>query len=597
MKILSSRILLLSLLAAGSLWAGVAGSGAAPLPIRIERHLAVPMRDGVKLYGDLYRPRADGKYPTLIVRTPYGVQRDGVHEPMMKFAQRGYAVFIQDTRGRYESEGKWEPFRTEAEDGYDTIEWAARQPWSNGSVATQGGSYLGHVQWRAGSLAPPHLVAMFPAVASTNIYANWITLGGAFRLSFNYGWGVVRMPNRIMLPQYWHSESYAPPELKYETILQHLPLRDGDLESAGGVVQHYRDWLAHPDYDAYWKAISDEESFSRVVTPVHTSGGWFDIFLQGTINGYVGMRQHGGSERARRESRMIIGAWGHGPTQKVGDVDFGPANNRLQFDTELRWFDHHLKGEKNGLEREPPVEIFYMGINQWRHEQDWPIPGAKYTPFYLSSGGQANTPAGNGRLGAEKPTGAPSDQYRYDPNDPVPTLGGNNCCGTPTLAGPKDQRPLAGRRDILVYQGEPLTQPLAIAGPVKMKLFAATDGPDTDWVVKLIDVHPNGFAMNICEGILRARYRRGTSRPEMLTPNQIYEFEIDLVGTANVFLPGHRIRVDVTSSHFPQFDRNPNTGEPFASSARVRTAAQTIHHSAERASHILLPVVPVPPKP
>ena len=238
---------------------------AVQLPLRIERHLAVPMRDGVTLYGDLYRPRAEGKYPVLIVRTPYGVQRDGVHETMMKYAQHGYATFIQDTRGRYESEGKWEPFRTEAEDGFDTIEWAAKQPWSNGKVATQGGSYLGHVQWRAGSLGPPHLVAMFPAVASTNIYANWITLGGAFRLSFNYGWGVVRMPNRIMLPQYWHSEPYSPVELKYETILNHLPLRDGDLESAGGVVQHYRDWVAHPDYDDYWKAISDEERFSKVV--------------------------------------------------------------------------------------------------------------------------------------------------------------------------------------------------------------------------------------------------------------------------------------------------------------------------------------------
>jgi uncharacterized protein len=199
-------------------------------------------------------------------------------------------------------------------------------------------------------------------------------------------------------------------------------------------------------------------------------------------------------------------------------------------------------------------------------------------------------------LATEKPGGAASDNYRYDPNDPVPTLGGNNCCGTPTVAGPKDQRPLAGRKDILVYSSEPLKEPLAIAGPVKMKLFAATDGPDTDWVVKLIDVRPDGFAINVCEGILRARYRKGTSRPELLTPNQPYEFEVDLVGTANVFLPGHRLRVDVTSSHFPQFDRNPNTGEPSGSSSRVRVASQTIFHSVDRASHIILPVVPMPKK-
>ncbi|NOT62057.1 MAG: CocE/NonD family hydrolase [Acidobacteria bacterium] len=566
--------------------------------IKILRYQAIPMRDGVKLYGDVYLPRAEGRYPTLVVRTPYGVQRDGAHENLIKFAQHGYAIVMNDTRGRYESEGRWEPFRTEAEDGHDTIQWAAKQPWSNGKVATQGGSYLGHVQWRAASLQPANLVAMFPAVASTNIYANWIAHGGAFRLSFNYGWGVVRMPNRIMLPQYWHTEAFAPPELKYETILQHLPLQTGDQQSAGYAVQHYRDWLAHPGYDAYWKAISDEEQFGKLQVPVHTSGGWFDIFVAGTINGYVGARKHGANEKTRRESRMMIGAWGHGQSQKFGDLDFGPSANRLLFDHELRWFDHYVKGPEgnkdNGIDREPPVEIFYMGANVWQHEQDWPIPATKFTPWYLSSGGAANTGQGNGVLSASLPSGSNSDQYSYDPNDPVPTVGGNNCCGTPTLAGPKDQRVIENRKDVLVYTSETLTQPLAIAGPVKMKLHASTDGPDTDWVVKLIDVHPNGAAYNICEGILRARYRQGTDKMQLLTPNQTYEFEIDLVGTANVFLPGHRIRVDITSSHFPQFDRNPNTGEPFGQSAKVRVAKQTIFHTAGRASHILLPVVPLP---
>ena len=564
----------------------------APGEIRIERHQAVPMRDGVKLYADLYRPRAEGRYPALVVRTPYGVQRDLVHETMIKFAQRGYAVLIQDTRGRYESEGKWEPFRDEARDGHDTVEWAAKQPWCDGKVGMQGGSYLGHVQWRAASLAPPSLAVIFPAVASTNIYANWMTHGGAFRLSFNYGWGVVRMPDRIMLPQYWHTEKYAPPELQYETILRHLPLKDGDLQSAGYAVKHYRDWVAHPGYDGYWKEISDEEQFAKVRVPAHTSGGWFDIFLAGTINGFTGLRKQGATERARRETKMIIGAWGHGPSQKFGDVDFGPTANRSQFDRELRWFDHYLKGIDNGIDREPPVEIFYMGVNQWRHEQDWPIPGAKLTPYYLGSGGRANTASGDGQLGAGLPEGAESDQYQYDPKDPVPTVGGNNCCGTPTAAGPRDQRVVEGRKDVLVYTGQVLAAPLAIAGPVKMKLFAATDGPDTDWVVKLVDVYPDGFTVNVAEGILRARYRLGTDREELLKPGAAYEFEVDLVGTANVFLPGHRVRVDVTSSHFPQFDRNPNTGDAFGSSSRVRVARQTIFHTPARPSHILLPIVP-----
>jgi putative CocE/NonD family hydrolase len=562
--------------------------------IRIERYLAAPMRDGVKLYGDLYRPARDGKFPVLIVRTPYGVQRDGVHEALIKFAQRGYAVYVQDVRGRFESEGKWDPFRNEANDGYDTIEWAAKQPWSNGKVGTEGGSYLGHVQWRAATQSPPSLVTMFPQVASTNIYKNWLTQGGAFRLSFNYGWGVVRMPNRIMLPQYWHTEKYAPPELSYEHILKHLPLSDIDHQNAGQSVPHFRDWLKHQSYDQYWKSISDEEHFDKVKVPVHTSGGWFDIFLNGTINGFVGVKHNGGTEKARRESKMIIGAWGHGASRKFGDVDFGPTANREFFDRQIRWYDHYLKGEDNGIDREPPIEIFYMGVNKWQHAQDWPLPGTKFTPYYLASGGKANGASGNGVLSDGKPSNAGSDKYAYDPNNAVPTLGGNNCCGTPTLAGPKDQRPIESRSDVLVYTSPALTKPLAIAGPVHMKLFAATDGRDTDWMIKLVDVYPDGFAMNIAEGMLRARFRNGVDKMELLQPNQVYEYDVDMAGTANVFQPGHRIRIDITSSNFPQFDRNPNTGEDLGASSRVRTAAQTVHHGGAQASHILLPVVPVP---
>ncbi len=358
MKVVAGVILMACCLAAQS------GEKSGPEEIRIQRYLAATMRDGVKLYGDLYRPAREGKFPTLIVRTPYGVQRDGIHQALIKFAQHGYAVYIQDVRGRFESEGKWDPFRNEANDGYDTIEWAAKQPWSNGKVGLEGGSYLGHVQWRAATQSPPSLVTAFPQVASTNIYKNWLTQGGAFRLSFNYGWGVVRMPNRIMLPQYWHTEKYAPPELSYENILTYLPLKDIDLQNAGQVVPHFRDWLKHQSYDEYWKSISDEEHFDKVMVPVHTSGGWFDIFLNGTINGFVGVRKHGGTEKARRESKMIIGAWGHGASRKFGDVDFGPTANREFFDRQMRWYNHYLKGEDNGIDREPPIEIFYMGVEQ-----------------------------------------------------------------------------------------------------------------------------------------------------------------------------------------------------------------------------------------
>jgi putative CocE/NonD family hydrolase len=240
------------------------------------------------------------------------------------------------------------------------------------------------------------------------------------------------------------------------------------------------------------------------------------------------------------------------------------------------------------------VEIFLMGINRWVHYDDWPVPSTRFTPFYLSSGGNANSARGDGRLSSAQPSGAPSDNYRYDPKQPVPTLGGNDCCGMPVSAGPVDQRPVEARSDVLVYTSDILKEPLTIAGPLRMKLHAATDGPDTDWFVKLVDVHPDGFAMNVAEGILRARFRNGYDRPELLKPNQAYEFEIDMRATANVFLPGHRVRLDLTSSNFPQFDRNLNSGEDLASGTRVRIARQTVFHAPDRPSHILLPVIPLP---
>ena len=560
--------------------------------IRILRHQPAKMRDGVTLYADIYLPKPEGRYPTIVVRTPYGLQRDGMHQTMIKYAQHGYAVALFDVRGRYESEGRWEPFRDEAKDGYDAIEWAAIQSWSNGKVGTQGGSYLGHNQWQAASLKPPHLVAIFPVLASTNIYANWISMGGAFRLSFNYGWGVVRMPNRIMLPQYWHTEAYTPEELKYDNILMHLPLKDGDLQSAGYAVQHYRDWLKHESYDDYWKTISDEERFQQITVPAYTFGGWFDIFLVGTVNGYVGMKNKGGSAYARSASRMIIGPWGHGSTQKFGDVDFTPQAHIDQFELEQRYFDFHLKGIRNGLDQEPPVRLFYMGINRWRDELDWPIPGTMYKPYYLTSDRGANSVRGDGALVAAPPVRTDRDHYHYDPSQPVKTWGGNNCCGSPTAAGPKDQRLIEQREDVLVYTSAFLDTAVTIAGPIKIKLFSTTDGPDTDWMIKLVDVYPDGFAMPISEGIIRARFREGLDKPNLLKPGETYAYDIDMTPTANVFLPGHRLRVDITSSNFPQFDRNPNTGAPLGENAELRIAHQTIHHGGQQLSHILLPVVP-----
>ncbi|BCS31657.1 X-Pro dipeptidyl-peptidase [Luteitalea sp. TBR-22] len=559
-------------------------SPVAPEPILVDHHRGIPLRDGVTVYADVYRPSRSGRFPTIVVRTPYGVQREnvGVHDRMIQLAKLGYAVVNTDVRGRYESEGQWDPFRAEARDGYDVVEWAARQPWSTGKVAMQGGSYLGHVQWATLGEQPPSLVAAFPAVASTNLYANWITQGGAFHLAFNFGWGVVRMPYRIMQPQWYFTGPDAAPELRYEKLLEHLPLQTMDERAFNHPVKHWRDWLAHDSYDAYWKAISDEERFDRVQVPVMTQGGWFDIFLPGTIDGFVGVRTKGATERARSLTRMVIGPWGHGPSRKYGDLDFGADADRALFDYERRWHDFHMKGVKNGVDTDPPVQIFYMGINRWRGEQDWPIPGTQPSKWYLQPGGKLSTTA---------PAGEGATSYRYDPSDPVPTTGGNNCCGSPTIAGPVDQKPLDGRADIVRFTSDVLTAPVTIAGKVTMDLHATTDGKDTDWMIKLIDVYPDGKAYPMAEGILRARFREGLDKPQLLTPGQPYRYTIDLIGTAVVFQPGHRIRVDITSSNFPQFDRNLNTGDPLATGTRPRVAQQTIHHSAARPSAIVLPVV------
>lgn len=561
--------------------------------IRIEGHVAVPMRDGVKLYADVYRPRREGRFPTLITRTPYGVQRDGMHEAVIRFAQHGYAVVVQDTRGRYESEGAWDPFRNEANDGFDTVEWAAGQGWSNGKVGMHGGSYLGHVQWQAATMAPPHLATIFPVLASTSIYHNTFFHGGAFKLALAFGWGAVRMPNRIMNPQYWHSEGYAPQELKYDQIVWTLPLTELDLASSGQRVGFFRDWLKHQSYDSYWKAISDEERLGKVRVPTYSLGGWFDLLVGGTINGFKGVRANGATAAAREGAKLIIGPWGHGPTRKYGDIDFGPTAMRDLFDLELRWNDRHLKGMQNGIDREAPVELFVMGVNKWAHFADWPVPGTRFTPLYLTSGGQANSSRGDGRLEFAVPA-AGKDGYEYDPRNPVPSVGGNDCCGAPFPAGPRDQRPVEARQDVLVYSTGILKEAVTIAGPVEMRLFAATDGRDTDFVAKLVDVFPDGSAINLAEGILRARFHKGLDRMELLEPGKMYEFVIDMRGTANVFQPGHRIRVDVTSSNFPQYDRNPNTGEDLGVSARVRTAKQTVFHGGAGRSHIVLPVVTLP---
>ena len=417
--------------------------------IVVDNRVPVRMRDGVTLYADVYRPTGNGRHPVLLSITPYSTERfPTAYDAAVYFAQRGYVYVFQDVRGRHESEGVWIPFVNDEKDAYDTVEWAAKQPWSDGKVAMQGGSYLGQNQWRAAQAGPSSLVTIFPMVASTSIYHDWITLNGGWRLSFNFGWGPVRQESRIMQNPGPHTIDGLR-AIHYDQVQRHLPLNTMQ-QLVGRKARFYDEWLANPDYNSYWKPFNVEEMFDKIAVPVHTFGGWFDIFSQGTLRGYVGVSHKGATERARRMSHLVIGPWGHGPSQKFGALDFGPTANVDALTLQLRWYDYWLKGVDNGLASEAPVKLFVMGRNEWVYEREYPLARTDYRPLYFSSKGNANTAGGDGRLTWAKPAGAsPTDRFRYNPDDPVPSVGGNNCCGTPTAAGPQDQRPIEGRRDVL----------------------------------------------------------------------------------------------------------------------------------------------------
>ncbi len=405
--------LILVLLISGAARGPVAGQNSSPVrfpadvaprnDILIDNHVAVRMRDGVNLYADVYRPVGDGRYPVLVSKTPYSTERfPTAYDAAVYFARRGYVYVFADVRGRHESDGVWEPFRNSERDSYDTIEWAAKQPWSDGKVAMQGGSYLGQNQWRAAQAAPPSLVTIFPMVASTSIYHDWITLNGGWRLSFNFGWGPVRQESRIMQNTGPHTIDGLK-AIHYDEVQKHLPLNTMQ-QRVGRHAKFYDDWIAHPDYDDYWKPLNAEEVFNKIAIPVHTFGGWFDIFSQGTLRGYVGMSHKGATEKARRMSHIVIGPWGHGASRKFGAIDFGPTANVEANHLQLRWYDYWLKGIDNGLASEAPVKLFVMGRNEWVYEREYPLERTDYRAFYFSSGGKANGSDGDGRLSWTKPT-------------------------------------------------------------------------------------------------------------------------------------------------------------------------------------------------
>ena len=572
--------------------------------IIVEKNIAVPMRDGTVLRADLYRADTPEKLPVLLNRTPYNKAMPMVYAMSLdafRAAEAGYNVLVQDCRGRFASDGVFNCFTDEARDGYDTIEWAARQPWSDGKVGTYGASYMGATQWLAATQTPPSLKAMVPSITASDYHDGWTYQGGAFALFFNVSWTMGALaPARLLRERANNPEATA--ELirtvgSIDTMLEameHRPLAEFPMFRAG--APYFFDWLKHPGYDDYWRALSIEENHAKINVPALNIGGWYDIFQGGTIRNYLGMKSRGATDAARAGQRLMIGPWNHAVpfANLVGAVDFGYQTGAVSADIDgqqLRFFDRHLKGKD--VSQASNVRLFVMGINQWRDESEWPIPGTGMRRYFLHSRGRANSASGDGALSTDAPGSEPPDSFLYNPLDPAPTAGGGLCCYPAALSGGAfDQTAVEARSDVLIYSTEPLAEDLEVIGPITLTLYASSSAPDTDFTAKLVDLGPCGLAKNLTDGIIRARYRESQSEAKLLTPGKIAEFKIDLWSTANVFKAGHRIRLEVSSSNYPRFDPNPNTGHDLFADAEVQPAMQTVMHDRGFASHLTLPIVP-----
>lgn len=569
--------------------------------ITIEQDIPVEMRDGVVLYADIYRPADHGPFPVLLQRLPYDkTSAHAIHfaHPSW-YARHGYVVVVQDTRGRWSSEGRWYPFFHEATDGFDTITWASRLPDTTGQIAMYGASYGGATQLLAALTAPSALRAICPAFASSDFFEGWTYEGGALHLAFVVAWALNLAPDTARRQNDEEllrrlAEAYTGSGIR--PLQSFLPLVEQNLFIESGILQYYLDWLAHSTYDDYWKQIAITPRHAQIQAAGLHIGGWYDIFLNGTLANYSGISKSG-TPGARAHQRLLIGPWMHLPwSPLVGEADFGSdAASRIIDDSQIHFYDRVLKGQEKEYSDELPVKLFVMGENRWRKEATWPLDRAINTPYFFHSNGFANSLTGDGTLSSHPPGEEVSDVYVYNPRSPSLSRGGHSCCHEALAPmGSYDQREVERYKDVLCYTSEPLKIALEVTGPIQVNLWAATTALDTDWVAKLIDVYPDGKAMNLTEGILRARFRESLEHPTLLERERVYKYTLDLRATSNVFLPGHRIRVDISSASFPHWDRNPNTGSPLGTVTlgQLQTATQTIFHDAQRPSHIILPMIP-----
>lgn len=536
--------------------------------------LVVPMRDGVRLAADLFLPGA-GRWPAVLIRTPYS-RKSPASQSYRYFARRGYAVVIEDVRGRYASQGRFESIVQEGADGSDTIDWIAEQPWSNGRVAMAGGSYLGMVQWWAALEDNPHLGAISPVCSGDDEYLDrYYSTGGALKLGHRLLW----LAENLTPP------SGVPPLLP--SYIRHLPVASADTAATGLPQPLWRSAIAHPSFDGYWKRSSVRERIERVNAPALSFGGWFDNYSESDLDAFSRLAlQH-------KPVETWIGPWAHNPGFRFITRDFGPRARIGIRALQADWFDKWLKKTpETAAPSSPLLHIFVMGPDVWREEHEWPLARTHYTPLYLESEGRANSAAGDGTLRWQPVSRSKTDTFTYDPRDPVPTMGGAICCEAKILPpGPLDQTAVEARKDVLVYTSAPLAEDLEVTGPVRTILYVATSANDTDFTAKVVDVFPGGRPLSVTDGIQRMRYRLSLDKPIFVKQNEAYQISVDTGATSYVFASGHRIRLEVSSSNFPRFDRNMNTTAPNGEQAKPMKARQTVFHEKGYPSAIILPVI------
>jgi putative CocE/NonD family hydrolase len=575
--------------------------------VKVERNVLAAMRDGTRLAADIYRPDDSAAHPAVVQRTPYNKSNQlytfGATIDVVAFVERGYAVVVQDCRGRFESEGAWEPFRNEIADGHDTVEWIAGEPWCNGRVGAWGNSYMGTTALLAGVAAPPHLEAVFAYMGGPSHHNGWAYTSGALELSFDYFW---------LLRGAWETlrRSDLSPERKeaFAETLRRVGSRPGreigalPVEDLPGLdaelVPFWRTWLDHPSYDDYWRACDAVANADAIDVPVCHVTGFHDNFLSGHLDLNSRLKDHP-STAVRDNHRFVIGPWDHeaymsARSSAAGAVDFTPdAPNAAWLCNPIatEWFDHWLL-DRGDLDATARARYFDTGKRVWHDTESWPPP-SRSTALYLGSGGNANTLFGDGVLAAAPNETDAQDEFTYDPFDPVPTVGGRTLCPAIGPAGIQDQREVEQRADVLVYTTPALVDDLTIAGTVTALLYASTDGEDTDFTAKLVDVEPDGACLNVAEGIVRCRYRGGTANEVFMVPDTTTELSISLLDAAHTFRPGHRVRLEISSSNFPRFDRNLNTRVHPARGgvADARTAHQRVYHGESQPSRLDLPVV------